>query len=97
MEDIFNVAIENGAIGGKACGAGGGGCILFYCTPNQDHLVRKALGENGVTIIDFNFDFSGLKGLPSITSINISCVSNGISPISSKNTVPPSASFNIPV
>ena len=61
MEDIFNVAIENGAIGGKACGAGGGGCILFYCTPNQDHLVRKALEENGVTIIDFNFDFSGLK------------------------------------
>jgi hypothetical protein len=30
-------------------------------TINQDHLVRKALEENGVTIIDFNFDFSGLK------------------------------------
>jgi len=61
IEGIFNVAIENGAIGGKACGAGGGGCILFYGTPNQDHLVRKALEENGVTIIDFNCDFSGLK------------------------------------
>jgi D-glycero-alpha-D-manno-heptose-7-phosphate kinase len=55
------MAIENGAGGGKACGAGGGGCILFYCNPNQDHLVRKVLEENGVTIIDFNFDFSGLK------------------------------------
>ena len=61
IDDIFQVAIGNGAIGGKACGAGGGGCILFYCNPNKEHLVRKALEENGVTIIDFNFDFSGLK------------------------------------
>ena len=41
------MAIENGAGGGKACGAGGGGCILFYCNLNQDHLVRKVLEENG--------------------------------------------------
>ena len=61
IDGLFEVAIENGAIGGKACGAGGGGCILFYCNPNQDHLVRRALEKNGVTIIDFNFDFSGLK------------------------------------
>ncbi|HIC17321.1 TPA: GHMP kinase [Candidatus Poribacteria bacterium] len=61
IDGLFQMAIENGAGGGKACGAGGGGCILFYCNPNQDHLVRKVLEENGVTIIDFNFDFSGLK------------------------------------
>ena len=61
IESLFQIALANGAIGGKACGAGGGGCLLFYCQPGQEHQVRKSLLEAGTQILDFTFDFSGLQ------------------------------------
>ena len=61
IESLFQTASTNGAIGGKACGAGGGGCLLFYCQPDQEHQVRKSLSEAGAQILDFTFDFSGLQ------------------------------------
>jgi D-glycero-alpha-D-manno-heptose-7-phosphate kinase len=61
IEKLFEIAIEAGAVGGKACGAGGGGCILFYCRPHRHHEVEKALEEEGVQIIDFNLDRDGAQ------------------------------------
>jgi len=61
IESIFEIAMANGAIGGKACGAGGGGCLLFYAQPDREHLVRKKLQEANVSVIDFNFEFNGLQ------------------------------------
>ncbi len=61
IDKLFNIAKDHGAIGGKACGAGGGGCLLFYCQPTQEHSVRQKLEEAGTRIIDFNFDFEGLQ------------------------------------
>lgn len=60
IDEIFNLAMDNGAAGGKACGAGGGGCLIFYC-PDTEHIVRKKLQEKGMQIIDFTFDFDGLQ------------------------------------
>ena len=61
IDELFKIAIEHGAIGGKACGAGGGGCLLFYCQPTREHNVRQKLEEAGTRIIDFNFEFDGLQ------------------------------------
>ncbi len=61
IDKLFKIALEHGAIGGKACGAGGGGCLLFYCQPTREHNVRQKLEEAGMRIIDFNFDFNGLQ------------------------------------
>ncbi|MCD6384799.1 GHMP kinase [Candidatus Sumerlaeota bacterium] len=61
IDDLFKLAYKSGALGGKALGAGGGGCLLFYCKENKEHLVRRALETAGVQIIDFNFDFDGLQ------------------------------------
>ena len=61
IDSLFDIALNNGAIGGKACGAGGGGCLMFFCFPDREHVVRKKLEEAGVTIIDFDFDFEGLQ------------------------------------
>ncbi|HIE30110.1 TPA: GHMP kinase, partial [Candidatus Poribacteria bacterium] len=61
IDELFELALKNGALGGKACGAGGGGCLVFYCEPDKEHLVRKTLEKAGVKIIDFNFDFTGLQ------------------------------------
>lgn len=61
ISELFELALKNGALGGKACGAGGGGCLVFYCESDKEHLVRKTLEEAGINIIDFNFDFTGLQ------------------------------------
>jgi D-glycero-alpha-D-manno-heptose-7-phosphate kinase len=61
IEAIFAEALANGAIGGKACGAGGGGCVLFYCRPEKEHQVQKALEKQGATIIDFSIDLFGAE------------------------------------
>jgi len=61
VEELFQIAYRNGAIGGKALGAGGGGCLLFYCELNKEHKVKKALMDQGMQIIDFNFEFKGLQ------------------------------------
>ncbi|MGQ9609458.1 MAG: GHMP family kinase ATP-binding protein [bacterium] len=61
IDRLFEIALSNGALGGKACGAGGGGCLLFFAESDCEHLLRKKLEENKVKLIDFNFDFNGLQ------------------------------------
>lgn len=61
IERLFEVAYASGALGGKACGAGGGGCVVFLCEDNREHLVRKALLAEGSQIIEFNLEDEGLQ------------------------------------
>lgn len=61
IDKLFEVAKTAGVVGGKACGAGGGGCILFFCGENKEHIVRKALLAEGAQIIEFNFEDEGLQ------------------------------------
>jgi D-glycero-alpha-D-manno-heptose-7-phosphate kinase len=41
----YQCAREAGAVGGKLCGAGGGGCILFVVPPERQNRVREALRD----------------------------------------------------
>ncbi len=61
IENLFRIATTHGAIGGKACGAGGGGCLLFYCQPTREHSVHQKLEDAGAHVIDVNFDADGLQ------------------------------------
>ncbi|MFQ6134020.1 MAG: GHMP kinase [Armatimonadota bacterium] len=61
MARLREVAQDAGAIGGKICGAGGGGCMLFYARPDREVRVRRALTEAGGRILDFTFDGEGLQ------------------------------------
>ena len=61
IESLFNQVIGEDAVGGKALGAGGGGCLLFYCHSDREHVVRRKLERAGAQIIDFNFDTKGLQ------------------------------------
>lgn len=56
----YEIAKENGAIGGKLMGAGGGGFFLFYCENQKDRL-RKAMVKQGLKEHSFHFDLEGLK------------------------------------
>ena len=61
IEELFAVAAEAGAAGGKACGAGGGGCLVFLAEPDREHVLRQALQDAGTRVLDFVFDFQGLQ------------------------------------
>ena len=42
IDQLYNLGMESGALGGKLTGAGGGGHLLFYCEPSkQKNLVEK--------------------------------------------------------
>jgi D-glycero-alpha-D-manno-heptose-7-phosphate kinase len=41
----YRRALEAGAVGGKLCGAGGGGCILFVVPHERQERVREALSD----------------------------------------------------
>jgi D-glycero-alpha-D-manno-heptose-7-phosphate kinase len=61
VDGIFELAMKSGAASGKACGAGGGGALVFYCSSDADAAgLRRALSASGLAVIDFSFDFEGL-------------------------------------
>jgi D-glycero-alpha-D-manno-heptose-7-phosphate kinase len=61
IDQLYEIARANGAIGGKLLGAGGGGYILFICKFDKKHIVAKELEKAGGVIVDFNFEFKGLQ------------------------------------
>ena len=58
LQSFIDKGLKNGAIGAKVCGSGGGGSVLFF-TDERVKLVR-AFGKN---VLDFKFDFGGLRWL----------------------------------
>ncbi len=60
IDALFETAREAGARGGKACGAGGGGCLYFITEPGSKESVSRALAEAGARVIDFQFESEGL-------------------------------------
>jgi len=63
LDDMYSFAKNNGAIGGKLCGAGGGGAFLFY-SHDIDKL-KKAMKTRFVDAfeIDFEFEYRNIKEL----------------------------------
>jgi len=60
IDEAYELALSEGAIGGKITGAGGGGYLLLYCDFRRKHRVAQALGKMGVTVADFAFARNGL-------------------------------------
>lgn len=55
----YEIARENGAIGGKICGAGGGGFLLLYAPNNKHKKILSALIH--LKPLDFSFEPQGSK------------------------------------
>ena len=55
----YDLAIANGALGGKLIGAGGGGFLMFYAEDSR--RLRHALTGTGLQEVRFRFDFEGTK------------------------------------
>ena len=56
----YELAKQNGAIGGKISGAGGGGFLMLYCEENKTRL-RQAMHAAGLRELKFRFDYEGSK------------------------------------
>ena len=61
LDSIYDLALKNGAIGGKLMGAGGGGFFLFYVPPFDKHKLIGALEKNGQRVRAFRFEPNGLQ------------------------------------
>ncbi len=59
IDDWYNLAMKNGALGGKVIGAGGGGFLMFY---TEDKMrLRHVMREAGLKEVRFHFDYEGTQ------------------------------------
>lgn len=59
IDEWYTLARNNGALGGKMIGAGGGGFLMFY---TEDKIrLRHAMRQAGLQEVRFRFDFSGTQ------------------------------------
>jgi D-glycero-alpha-D-manno-heptose-7-phosphate kinase len=65
IDQIYATARENGALGGKISGAGGGGFMFFYCPDNSSYQVEEALTKMQIGKVQ-HFEFCE-KGLTTWT------------------------------
>ena len=63
INEWYELAMANGALGGKLIGAGGGGLLMFYA--DDKTKLRHALRQSGLKEVRFKFDFEGTKLLNS--------------------------------
>jgi D-glycero-alpha-D-manno-heptose-7-phosphate kinase len=63
MDDCYDLAKGNGALGVKIMGAGGGGFFMFYHngSNSEKSIFAKALTKKGLQRMRFHFDFEGSK------------------------------------
>jgi D-glycero-alpha-D-manno-heptose-7-phosphate kinase len=59
INEWYDLAMRNGAMGGKLIGAGGGGFLMFY-TEDRTRL-RRAMAAAGLPEVRFRFDYDGTK------------------------------------
>lgn len=61
MDYLIETAYDNGAIAAKVCGAGGGGCIAFFCEEGRKPEVEEALrNAEGAEVLDWKINMDGL-------------------------------------
>jgi len=60
INKLYDIAMKNGAIGGKVSGAGGGGFMYYICEYDKKAAVAQELQRHGAIVTDFMFDPKGV-------------------------------------
>lgn len=61
IERLLDAAYGRGLAGAKACGAGGGGCVVLLAQPDQEHRVRRAIEQiPNVSVLPVHMQPGGL-------------------------------------
>ena len=63
IDRCYQLARQNGALGGKITGAGGGGFLMLYCQDGALPCVEAALAEEGLRRMDYCFEADGARVL----------------------------------
>ena len=61
IDAMLRAAMDAGALGGKVCGAGGGGCLFCLGAPEDVPAIRRALESRGARLLDFHIETEGLQ------------------------------------
>ncbi len=61
IDRIISSARKNGALSGKVCGAGGGGCLTLVIEPDARTRVEAAVMEAGGTLLPLRIDRDGVQ------------------------------------
>lgn len=61
INEIYDAAVEKGALGGKLLGAGGGGYFIFYVPDFKKIEFLSFLKDEGLSPIPFRFEPNGLE------------------------------------
>jgi D-glycero-alpha-D-manno-heptose-7-phosphate kinase len=61
IDAMLAAARTAGALGGKVCGAGGGGCLFCLGDPDRVPAIRQAIAAHGGKLLDFRIEADGLR------------------------------------
>jgi D-glycero-alpha-D-manno-heptose-7-phosphate kinase len=60
IDETYKFAMDQGALGGKVMGAGGGGFFMFYVPSEKHEHFRRSMQKRNLTEMDWQFDHSGV-------------------------------------
>jgi D-glycero-alpha-D-manno-heptose-7-phosphate kinase len=63
IDRVYELARQNGALGGKLMGAGGGGFLVLLAEQRSQRTVREAVIAEGMRLMPLKFDLEGAKAL----------------------------------
>jgi D-glycero-alpha-D-manno-heptose-7-phosphate kinase len=61
IDRVIDNARRNGALAGKVCGAGGGGCVVLLVEPDARKRVETAIREAGAEVLPMTIDRQGVQ------------------------------------
>jgi len=61
IDELFDRAHRAGALAGKVCGAGGGGCLFCLVDPDRHAAVSSALADGGAKVLACEIEPDGLR------------------------------------
>jgi D-glycero-alpha-D-manno-heptose-7-phosphate kinase len=61
IDQLISVARKHGGLSAKACGAGGGGCVIFLVEKGTASRVATAIGDNGGRVLPLQVARDGLR------------------------------------
>jgi D-glycero-alpha-D-manno-heptose-7-phosphate kinase len=61
IDTILGAALEAGAVAGKVCGAGGGGCLVLWAEPEAHEAIAARLRAHDATLLDFRYISRGVQ------------------------------------
>lgn len=61
IDHLIAAARRAGSLGAKACGAGGGGCVVFLVDPDTKERVAHAITATGTDVLDVKVALRGVR------------------------------------